>query len=41
MKNYKNITRIWYKTHKTNWEVDNLVDDLFGREFLQSLLKEK
>ena len=30
----KKIIRQWYKNHATNWEVDNLVDDLFGWEFL-------
>ena len=39
IKDCKNITKIWYENHATNWEVNNLVDDLFGREFLQSLLK--
>jgi hypothetical protein len=35
----KKIIRQWYENHSTNWEVDNLVDDLFGREFLLSLHK--
>ena len=37
IKEIKDITKQWYENHSTNWEVNNLVDDLFGREFLQSL----